>query len=221
MLGETLAAWIALPAVAVVLAVGLSLLLERATGHRLGVLRVPVGLCAAVCITLGLYWIHLPGPVAAAAIGLPALVGIALEWRELASWRPGWMMLGWLAAYGFQLAPVILSGEWTWAGYNFVNDTATQMLLAEYLTDHGMATPDTAQVSTASEFVRVYFDGAYPVGSHALLGTLHEFVRVPLAALYQPYIAMLAASGGIALAHLARRAGLTAAAAAATAVLAV
>jgi hypothetical protein len=221
MLGETLAAWIALPAVAVVLAVGLSLLLERATGHRLGALRVPVGLCAAVCITLGLYWVHLPGPVAAAAIGLPALAGIALEWRELANWRPGWMTIGWLAAYGFQLAPVILSGEWTWAGYNFVNDTATQMLLADYLTEHGMATPDTAQVSTATEFVRVYFDGAYPVGSHGLLGTLHEFVRIPLAALYQPYIAVLAASGGIALAQLARRAGLPAAAAAATAVLAV
>jgi hypothetical protein len=221
MLGETLAAWVVLPAVAVAIALGLALLLERVTGNRLHALRVPVGLCAAVCIAFAVLWVDAPGWVAAVAIVAPALAGLALERRELAGLRPGWLTLGWLAAFGLHLAPVVLSGEWTWTGYNFVNDTATQMLLADHLAEHGVAAPEVAQPTTATEFVRVYFLTAYPLGSHALLGTLGELVPAPLPALYQPYIALLAASAAVSLSHLAMRAGLPAAAAAATGTLAV
>ena len=220
MLAESLAAWIALPIVAVAIAAGLSLLLERAVGERLGVLRVPVGLCAAVCITLASYWVGLPGEVAAALIVVPAVAGLVLERAELRLWRPGWFTLGFLAAYGLHLAPVVLTGEWTWAGYNFVNDTAAQMVLAEWLPDHGM---DVAALreSTTTEFVRSYFATKYPLGSHALYATLTEIVPGPLASFYQPFIALLAAATGTALAQMAHRLGLPAVLAAAAGVLAV
>jgi hypothetical protein len=219
--GEMLAAWVALPVVALVASVGLALLLERVAGHRLGVLRVPVGLCAGICLSFGVYWLDGPAFVAGGIIVLGAAAGLSLEWRELVAWRPGWFSLAWLAAYGLYLAPVVLSGEPTWAGYNFVNDTATQMVLADYLTQHGVAPPEGPQLSTAAEFVRGYLGADYPVGSHALLGTLDEIVPGSLPSIYQPYIAVLAASAAVALGDLARRSGLPAAAAAAAGALAV
>src|ERR687893_807334 len=121
MLGETLAAWIALPAVAVAIGVGLALRLELAR-------------------------------------------------RELVRLRPGWFTLAWLAAFGLHLAPVVLSGEWTWAGYNFVNDTAQQLLLADYLAENGVATPGTTRTSAATEFVRAYLDTGYPIRSPRFTG---------------------------------------------------
>jgi hypothetical protein len=219
--GEMLAAWIGLPVVALVVSLGLALLLERVAGHRLGILRVPVGLCAAICLTFAVYWLHGPALVAAGIIVSGAAAGLCLEWRELVSWRPGWFSLAWLAAYGLHIAPAVLSGEPTWAGYNFVNDTATQMVLADYLTQHGAAPPEGAQLSTAAEFVRGYLVADYPVGSHALLGTLDELLPGALPPIYQPYIAVLAASTAVSLGELARRSGLPAAAAAAAGGLAV
>jgi hypothetical protein len=220
-LGETLAAWVAFPLIAAVLAAGLALALERLTGLRLGALRVPVGLCAAVCLTLAVYWVGGTGVPALAVVVLPALAGLVLEREQVLSWRPSWLALGWLAAYLLHLGPVLTSGEWTWTGYNFVNDTAVQLLLAGWLQDHAMASPDVEQLTTASESVRVYLLTAYPLGTHALLGTLGQLVPVHLAALYQPYIALLAASAAVALAHLARRLGVPAAPAAAIGVVAV
>jgi hypothetical protein len=137
------------------------------------------------------------------------------------AWRPGWFSLAFIAAYGLHLGPVILSGDPTWAGYNFVNDTATQIVLADYLPEQGVAAPDGARLTTAAEFVRGYLAGDYPVGAHALLGTLGELLPVGLPALYQPFIALLAASAAVALAALANRAGLPVPAAAAAGALAV
>jgi hypothetical protein len=207
---EALAAWIAFPCVAILIALGLALLLERATGYRLDILRIPVGICAAVCITFAVYWFDGPGIVAVCLLVLAAAAGLFIGRSQLLAWRPGWFAAAWVAAYVLHLAPVILSGDPTWAGYNFVNDTATQMVLADYLTEHGVADPDGARLTTAAEFVRGYFAGDYPVGSHALLGTLGEIVPADLPSLYQPYIAVLAASAAIALAALARRSGLPA-----------
>jgi hypothetical protein len=221
MLGETLAAWVLLPVVTVAIALGLAVLLERATRQELGVLRVPVGLCVAICIALAILWVDAPGWLAAAAIAVPAVAGLVLERRELVRLRPGWFTLAWLAAYGLHLAPVVLTGEWTWAGYNFVNDTAQQLLLADYLADSGVAAPDTSRTSVATEFVRAYLDTGYPIGAHALLGTLGELVPAPLPALYQPCIAVFAASAALSLGCIARQIGVPAAAAAACGALAV
>jgi hypothetical protein len=207
MLGETLAAWIWLPAVAVAIGLGLGFLLERATRHELGVLRVAVGLCAAICITLAVLSVDAPGFIAAAAIVAPAVAGLVLARREVVRLRPGWFTLAWLAAFGLHIAPVVLTGEWTWAGYNFVNDTAQQLLLADWLTDHGVAGPGANRTSVATEFVRAYLDTGYPIGAHALLGTLGELVPAPLPAVYQPCIAVLAASTALGLASIARQVG--------------
>ncbi len=221
MLGPMLAAWILLPIIAVAIALGLSLAVERATGQELGSLRVPVGLCCAVCLSLGVLWLGAPGWLAVAAVVLSALAGLVLGWRALRLDPPGWLALGWLAAYVLHLAPVLLSGQPTWAGYNFVNDTATQLVLADHVVANGLAAPDVVRTSTTTEVVRAYLTSGYPVGAHALLGTLGQLVPASLSAAYQPFIAVLAASSGLCLAYLVRRVGMSTPAAAAAGVLAV
>src|SRR5215210_4490274 len=181
MLGESVAAWLLLPAVAAVAAIGLALLLERLTGQRMSLLRLPVGLCASICISLLVYELGGTAPVALAAVGLPAIAGLVLERANLRL-RPGALAFTWFAAYGLHLAPVLLSGAWTWTGYNFVNDTSVQLLLADHLAAHGTAMIHVPQPTTASEHVRTYLDSEYPLGSHALLATLSRFVPAPLPA---------------------------------------
>ena len=47
------------------------------------------------------------------------------------------------------MAPVVLTGHWTWPGYNFVNDTAPNFLYAELLSRQGMSLPATIDSTTA------------------------------------------------------------------------
>ena len=47
--------------------------------------------------------------------------------------------------YILVLAPVVASGRWTWTGYNFVNDTSVQLLLAQHLPAHGFDLPAAAR----------------------------------------------------------------------------
>ena len=79
--------------------------------------------------------------LAAAGLVLGARAGPASAW-------PGLPALVWAATYALYIAPVVLTGHWTWPGYNFVNDTSVQLLLAEWLPEHGRATPPEPFVST-------------------------------------------------------------------------
>ena len=73
------------------------------------------------------------------AITLPCvLLGFVLARRSLpARLNPGSAGLAALAAYALYMAPVALTGHWTWPGYNFVNDTAPNFLYADLLSTPG------------------------------------------------------------------------------------
>jgi len=208
-LGESLAAWVLLPALLYAVALGLGLLACRLARFRPpNAVVPPIGLAVALVAGLPLYRLDLGAWPSAVALGIGALVGFALSRRELrARVNPGPAGAAALVVFALYLAPVVLSGGWTWTGYNFVNDTAVQLELSDHLAHHGFSDPVAAEriaksASTSDATVYAYLHTYYPVGTHALLATAGLGVPAPTAALYQPFIAMLAAFGAMAIACL-------------------
>jgi hypothetical protein len=208
---QSLIAWIGFPILLAAVCLGLGLLIERVVRIELptGVLA-GAGAALAVILTYGSYRFLGTAPVALTMLLLPALAGWGLGWRSARKrLRPGPLGLVALAAYLLVLVPVVASGRWTWTGYNFVNDTAIQLLLADWLPHHGFDLPAGPR-STRSIVIGEYLRTAYPAGSHALLGTLKLLVPAPLMALYQPFLGGLVAILAVALTGLARAAGVAA-----------
>jgi hypothetical protein len=220
-LGVSLVAWVLVPILLFAIGLGNGLLVERATTFRLpNSLLAPVGICAATLIGYMAYRLGADVAVAAPLVAAAALAGFVLARSELpARISPGlWPALATLAVYALYVAPVVLAGGWTWTGYNFVNDTATQLLLADHLAHSGLSAPPgppgSDPFSTGTEHVRIYLSTGYPVGSHGLLAVVATIAAVPFEAAYNPFMGALIGLAAMALAALGRRSGLSAPAAA-------
>jgi len=84
-----------------------------------------------VCGLLAVYSLQLDAWVAAPLLMLAALSGFLLARRELrARLAPGAGAVAGFAVLALYLAPTVLTGHWSWNGYNYLNDTAVQFLLA-------------------------------------------------------------------------------------------
>jgi hypothetical protein len=213
-LGVSLAAWILTPLALVALSIGLGLLVERVLRIRIPVgVLVPVGLSAMVVLGMPGYqlgmgaWLSVVITLAAAVTGFVMQRGtLRARAREDA-----FALIAGGGVYLLYLAPVLLAGGWTWTGYNFVNDTAVQLLLADHLFHTGvtkpLGPPVVAAQSTALEHVRIYLETAYPLGAHSLLATLGGILRLRPEVMYQPVISSFAAFATIALAWLLGTAG--------------
>jgi len=207
---ETVLAWFWTPVVLYAIALGLGLLAERVARIELpGALLAPLGLAVAIVAVMPVYRLHGSAAVAAPLAVVLAAVGLALSRRSLRRrLRPGPFGLTALAAYVLYLAPVALSGHWTWGGYNFVNDPAINFVYVDRLLGHGMSAPEALD-STTAVITATGLKLGYPLGAHALLATLEPLSGAPLAAIYHPAIAAAAALAATSLAHIAYRAGLS------------
>ena len=211
--GESVAAWVLAPLVLLILTVGLGLLVERVARIRMATaLLAPVGLCTLIVLVMPGYRLGVGSWLAVAITLACALAGLWFARRDLRTrLRPGWLLGAGVATYGLYIAAVVLAGGWTWTGYNFVNDTAVQMVLADWLGGHGTSMPpgppELAAQSTTGESLRIYLLTAYPVGAHSALATVAALVPAPLAAVYQPFIALCAALTAVSLGALARSSG--------------
>jgi membrane-bound ClpP family serine protease len=127
------AAWLGLPLAFVVTGLGLGLLVERALGLRLQSTAVlPLGVCANICVLLAIYELGGHGWLAAALLLMLAGAGLLVARHDLITrFKPGAAAAAALAVGALYLAPAVLTGDWTWTGYNFLNDTAVQFLLAD------------------------------------------------------------------------------------------
>jgi len=208
---DDVAAWVGLPLAFTLTGLGLGLLVERALRLRLpSTALLPLGACSSICLLLALYQVGAHGWLPAAALAVLSIAGLVLARAELpARLSPGPGAAVGIGIGALYLAPSVLTGHWTWNGYNLLNDTAVQFLLADELTSHGVArVPDA--FSTGSEVIRTYIDTGYPLGTHAHLAGLATLLGSGVDVVYQSYLAMLAVTGAVALTGLARRSGLAA-----------
>jgi hypothetical protein len=205
------AAWVGLPLVFYLLASGLGMVAQRVTRFALlPGLHAPVGACLAVLVALPVIQLGGTAPVTAVLLVVLAVVGLVLGRRALrASLLPGWAGIAALATLALYLAPVVLSGHWTFLGYNFVNDTGTHLAMVDQVGHHA-ATPPPHQLSTRDQYVTATLGSNYPLGTYGVLSALGALVPVDPAALYQPFIACFAALAAMALATLARGLGVRA-----------
>lgn len=197
LLGAPVAMW--------VVCLGCGLALERALKVRLGnALVLPLGLCVALAMIY-------PGYAAGAgdALAIVLLVAVTLAGLVLAAGglrarlNPGWPGVAGLAAYVLYMLPVIAYGHWTWVGYDFVNDSSFEMLLASHIKGYGL-TLGNIPLTSAQQFLNSYLNTGYPLGTQSLLGTISGLTGSDVAVLYQGFIASLAALAAVALATVTR-----------------
>lgn len=210
-LGISVAAWVLVPLALFVIGLGVGLLVERISAVPLPTaVLVPVGICTAVALVMPGYRLGAGGWLAVAVLAPATAAGLLAGRHGLRARARGDKpaLLAAAGVYGMYLAPVLLAGGWTWTGYNFVNDTAVQFLLADHLANTGtsmpLGPPDAAPQSTALEHIRIYLVTAYPLGLHGLLATLTTALRIPIEIMYQPVIGGLAGMGAMAMTALIR-----------------
>ncbi len=183
--------WLVFPLLLAAICLGCGLAVERCSRTRIQPqLVVPVGFAAVVVI--GLFTtvspqtarLTLPLVLAVAALGLASSSPHALP--RLDPWAVGSAVVV-FAAFA---APVVLSGEATFAGYIKLDDTATFLALADRALEHGRSLEGLAPSSyEAALAVNLHF---YPLGSLLSLGMGSALTGQDAAWLFQPLLALLA-----------------------------
>ena len=211
-------AWLLFPLLLGVLALGCGLLVQAAVGDRLpSGLILPVGL-AVMIVAANLA----TASSLTARLAVPFVVALATAGLWLAfPWRPRlgdlWAAVSALGVYAVYAAPVVLSGQATFAGYIKLDDGATFLGLTDRLMEHGR---NVSGLAPSSYQALLTTDGgfrSYPLGAFLPLRVGSKLVGTDAIWLYQPmiafYAAMLAFSLGALLVPLVRSRGLRALAA--------
>jgi hypothetical protein len=199
-----LVAWLAFPLVLSALCLGCGLLVERASGSRLpGALLVPVGLALIVALTQVATYRDATAELATPLVLAAAVGGVATSASRLRTARiDGWAAGAAVAVFAVFAAPVVLSGEATFAGYTLLGDTSIHFVLIDRLMEHGRDLSGLEPSSYRSA-LEAYFDTAYPQGSQTALGAVRPLVGQDVAWVFQPFLACLAALTSLALYTLA------------------
>ena len=194
------------PVLVWVMCLGCGLALERLLRVRLSNgLVLALGLCVSYVLIMPGYTAGAGDALAIALLAVVALAGMVFARDGLrARVNPGWAGVAGLGTYVIFMLPVIVYGHWTWSGYDFVNDSSFEMLLANHVKGFGTTLGHISE-SSERQFLVQYLNNGYPLGTQALLGTLSGVLAAPVAVLYQGYISSLAALGAVALCSVAER----------------
>ena len=130
---------------------------------------------------------ELSGPLVVAL----AVAGLLLSppWRDLPS---PWPVVAGVGTFAVFAAPIVLSGQATFAGYIKLDDTATYFAMTDRAMVHarnlaGLA-PSTYEATLSTTLAL-----GYPTGALMPLGIGHQLLAYDIAWLYQPYLAFMAA----------------------------
>jgi hypothetical protein len=193
--------WVVFPAVMAALSLGCGLLVERAARVRLpSELLLPTGFAAIVGIALFGTLTPRTAPLALPCVLAVAAVGLAAAFPGSLRRLDGWAVVTAVAVFAVFAAPVVASGDATFAGYIKLDDTATFLALTDRALEHGRSLEGLAPSSyEATLAVNLPF---YPLGSLLPLGIGAKLVGQDAAWVFQPYLAFLAALLGLSLYRL-------------------
>jgi hypothetical protein len=185
--------WVLFPLVLALIGLGWGAIVERAAGVRVDdALVLPIGLAAALVLagTLTAFTVTAPAAVPLVAVG--AVAGLPLAWVErsrLGRW-PLLAAFGVLLAYG---APILLSGNATFAGFVRLDDSATWFNVIDHVMSNGRSVSGEAP-STYSLTFSTDIGTTYPIGSFMLLGVARGLTGIDVAWVFQPYLACCGAA---------------------------
>ncbi len=196
--------WIAFPLVLGLTLLGCGLLAREAFGVRIPGALVP-GLGLALLIVVAQVTAYAD---ATAGLTTPLVVSIAVIGIGLAVARgferpSGWALaavVGVLCAYA---APIVLSGQATFAGFIKLDDTATWMALTDRIMQGGRSLAGL-QPSTYEATLAFNLGQGYPIGAFLPLGVGRQLVGQDVAWVVQPYMACMAGLLALALWELPR-----------------
>jgi hypothetical protein len=198
-----LIAWLVFPLVLTALCVGCGLLLDAIAGGCIPGPLVPgAGLAAIIVVAqVPTLW------AATAAVSTPlamalAVAGFATSRRWRTRGEISWPVVAAVAVFAVYAAPIVLSGQATFAGYIRLDDTATWMALTDRVMDHGRS---LAGLPPSSYEATLAFNlgAGYPIGVFLPLGIARVLVGQDLAWIVQPYLAFCTALLALALWELA------------------
>jgi len=190
---STFAAWAVFPLVLLALCLGLGLLVDVLCGRRLpGVLLAPTGLAAMVVVGQFTTWSDATAELTVPLFLVLAVLGagLSLPWRF---GRPDpWPLAVAFVVFLFFGAPVLLSGDPTFAGFIKLDDTATWFALTDRVMEHGRS---LSGLGPSSYRATLDFNLAagYPIGVFIPFGAAQKLVGGDLAWVFQPYVSFLAA----------------------------
>jgi hypothetical protein len=190
---DLLLAWAVFPLVLLALCAGLGLLVDLLSGRRLpGVLIAPTGFAALIVVggftTLADSTAELTAPL----LVVLAILGVGLSWPLRFGRLDPWPIAAALGVFAVFAAPVVLSGEPTFAGYIKLDDTATWLAMTDRLMEHGLSLDGLAP-STYQAALDFYTGNGYPVGANIPWGAATVLTGQDLAWTFQPYLAFMAA----------------------------
>jgi len=131
-----------------------------------------------------------------------AIAGVVLGWREALGRLDGWAAACAFTSFAVFAAPIVLSGDATFAGYIKLDDTATWMALTDRVMDSGRSL-DGLGPSTYEATLAFNLGDGYPIGVFVPLGVATQLSGQDVAWTIQPYIAVLGAVLALALWQLA------------------
>src|SRR5918998_3763696 len=194
--------WVVFPLLLAAICLGCGLAVARGSRTQFEPpLLLPVGFAAAVVIGLFTTLAEQTAPLTLPTILAVAAVGLAISVPKRPPrfdlWAPGSAV----AVFAVFAAPIVLSGEATFAGYIKLDDTSTFLALTDRALEHGRSLDGLAPSSyEATLDANLPY---YPLGSLLALGIGGEAMPHDLAWLFQPYLAFLAALLALVLYHLA------------------
>jgi hypothetical protein len=186
--------WIVFPLVLGLVSLGCGLLLEAAAGIRLpGVLLPSAGLAVIVVATHFTTLSDTTAELSTPFVVALALIGLALFPPVQRGPLDRWAIAGVASVYAVFAAPVVLSGDSTFAGYIKLDDTATWLAITDHVMQHGHNLSGLSP-SSYEATLAVNLPGGYPIGAFLPFGVGRELVGQDGAWVFQPYLAFLAAA---------------------------
>ncbi len=173
------------------LAWGCGLLVERVGGVRVADgLLLPLGFATMIVIGTAVASVTGLRPTGSALVVVLAAVGLVVS-RGRVGPPERWLAGAVVVVFAIFAAPVLLSGQATFAGYTRLDDASTFLALTARLIDRGRDVSGLAP-STYARTIAAYLGTGYPIGSLAPLATVQPLVGANLAWIFQPYLTVLA-----------------------------